>query len=47
VDVLASQPHHPTPPLGHTNDPLAMYLEDVFTLPGNLAGLPNFVQWRF
>jgi aspartyl-tRNA(Asn)/glutamyl-tRNA(Gln) amidotransferase subunit A len=25
----------------HTNDPLAMYLEDVFTLPANLAGIPG------
>ena len=25
----------------HENDPLAMYLEDVFTLPANLAGLPG------
>jgi len=25
----------------HQNDPLAMYLEDVFTLPANLAGLPG------
>lgn len=25
----------------HTNDPLAMYLEDVFTLPANLAGVPG------
>jgi aspartyl-tRNA(Asn)/glutamyl-tRNA(Gln) amidotransferase subunit A len=25
----------------HTNDPLAMYLEDVFTLPTNLAGVPG------
>lgn len=24
----------------HTDDPLAMYLEDVFTLPANLAGVP-------
>jgi aspartyl-tRNA(Asn)/glutamyl-tRNA(Gln) amidotransferase subunit A len=24
----------------HRNDPLAMYLEDVFTLPANLAGVP-------
>jgi aspartyl-tRNA(Asn)/glutamyl-tRNA(Gln) amidotransferase subunit A len=24
-----------------TNDPLAMYLEDVFTLPANLAGIPG------
>jgi len=25
----------------HANDPLAMYLEDVFTLPANLAGVPG------
>jgi aspartyl-tRNA(Asn)/glutamyl-tRNA(Gln) amidotransferase subunit A len=25
----------------HTDDPLAMYLEDVFTLPTNLAGIPG------
>lgn len=25
----------------HTEDPLAMYLEDVFTLPINLAGVPG------
>lgn len=25
----------------HTADPLAMYLEDVFTLPANLAGVPG------
>ncbi|HLC35749.1 MAG TPA: Asp-tRNA(Asn)/Glu-tRNA(Gln) amidotransferase subunit GatA [Anaerolineales bacterium] len=25
----------------HTSDPLAMYLEDVFTLPANLAGIPG------
>jgi aspartyl-tRNA(Asn)/glutamyl-tRNA(Gln) amidotransferase subunit A len=25
----------------HTHDPLAMYLEDVFTLPANLAGVPG------
>jgi aspartyl-tRNA(Asn)/glutamyl-tRNA(Gln) amidotransferase subunit A len=25
----------------HINDPLAMYLEDVFTLPANLAGIPG------
>ena len=32
----------------HENDPLAMYLEDVFTLPANLAGLPGtLVQRRF
>ena len=25
----------------HTGDPLAMYLEDIFTLPANLAGVPG------
>ncbi|HPH98074.1 MAG TPA: Asp-tRNA(Asn)/Glu-tRNA(Gln) amidotransferase subunit GatA [Anaerolineaceae bacterium] len=25
----------------HTDDPIAMYLEDVFTLPANLAGVPG------
>jgi aspartyl-tRNA(Asn)/glutamyl-tRNA(Gln) amidotransferase subunit A len=25
----------------HSDDPLAMYLEDVFTLPANLAGVPG------
>jgi len=25
----------------HTDEPLAMYLEDVFTLPANLAGVPG------
>jgi len=25
----------------HSDDPLAMYLEDVFTLPANLAGVPT------
>ena len=29
-------------PIGaHGDDPLAMYLEDVFTLPANLAGVPG------
>jgi len=43
VDVLAC----PTTPStaffagAHENDPLAMYLEDVFTLPANLAGVPG------
>jgi aspartyl-tRNA(Asn)/glutamyl-tRNA(Gln) amidotransferase subunit A len=43
VDVIAA-PVAPTTAfkLGeHTNDPLAMYLEDVFTLPANLAGVPG------
>jgi aspartyl-tRNA(Asn)/glutamyl-tRNA(Gln) amidotransferase subunit A len=25
----------------HSDDPLAMYLEDIFTLPANLAGIPG------
>jgi aspartyl-tRNA(Asn)/glutamyl-tRNA(Gln) amidotransferase subunit A len=25
----------------HTGDPVSMYLEDVFTLPANLAGVPG------
>ena len=43
VDLIAA----PTAPetafkIGeHVNDPLAMYLEDVFTLPANLAGVPG------
>lgn len=42
VDVIAA-PVAPTTAFRigeHTNDPLAMYLEDVFTLPANLAGIP-------
>lgn len=42
VDVIAA-PVAPTTAfkLGeHTNDPYAMYLEDIFTLPANLAGIP-------
>jgi aspartyl-tRNA(Asn)/glutamyl-tRNA(Gln) amidotransferase subunit A len=42
VDILIT-PTTPTPPwkLGEkTNDPLTMYLEDVFTVPVNVAGLP-------
>jgi aspartyl-tRNA(Asn)/glutamyl-tRNA(Gln) amidotransferase subunit A len=43
VDVIAA----PTAPetafkIGeHINDPISMYLEDVFTLPANLAGVPG------
>src|SRR5512143_735387 len=43
VDLIAA----PTSPntafkIGaHADDPLAMYLEDVFTLPANLAGVPG------
>lgn len=43
VDVIAA-PVAPTTAfrLGqHNDDPLAMYLEDVFTLPANLAGVPG------
>ncbi|NSW53367.1 MAG: Asp-tRNA(Asn)/Glu-tRNA(Gln) amidotransferase subunit GatA [Anaerolineae bacterium] len=43
VDVIAA-PVAPTTALRfgqHTDDPLAMYLEDVFTLPANLAGVPG------
>ncbi len=42
VDVIAC-PTTPTPAfkLGEkTNDPLAMYLADIYTLPASLAGLP-------
>ncbi len=43
VDAIAA-PVAPTTAFGlgeHTDDPLAMYLEDVFTLPANLAGVPG------
>ena len=43
VDVIAA-PIAPSTAfrLGeHSDDPLAMYLEDVFTLPANLAGVPG------
>jgi len=43
VDVIAT-PVAPTTAFKigeHSNDPLAMYLEDVFTLPTNLAGIPG------
>lgn len=43
VDVIAA-PTTPTTAFAagaHADDPLAMYLEDVFTLPANLAGLPG------
>ncbi len=43
VDVIAA-PVAPTtafPAGAHRDDPLAMYLEDIFTLPANLAGIPS------
>lgn len=43
VDAIAA-PVTPTTAfkLGeHSGDPLAMYLEDIFTLPANLAGIPG------
>lgn len=43
VDLIAC-PVTPTTafPIGaHGDDPLSMYLEDVFTLPANLAGVPG------
>lgn len=43
VDVIAA-PVAPTTAFRigeHTDDPLAMYLEDIFTLPANLAGIPG------
>jgi aspartyl-tRNA(Asn)/glutamyl-tRNA(Gln) amidotransferase subunit A len=43
VDVIAA-PVAPTTAFHigeHSEDPLAMYLEDVFTLPANLAGIPG------
>jgi aspartyl-tRNA(Asn)/glutamyl-tRNA(Gln) amidotransferase subunit A len=43
VDLIAA-PVAPTTAFKfgqHTDDPLAMYLEDIFTLPANLAGIPG------
>ncbi len=43
VDVIAA-PVAPTTAFKfgqHSDDPLAMYLEDIFTLPANLAGIPG------
>jgi len=43
VDVIAA-PVTPTTAFkigAHGDDPLAMYLEDIFTLPANLAGVPG------
>ncbi len=43
VDVIAA-PVTPTTAFAigeHRDDPLAMYLEDIFTLPANLAGIPG------
>jgi aspartyl-tRNA(Asn)/glutamyl-tRNA(Gln) amidotransferase subunit A len=43
VDVLIG-PISPTPafPIGErTDDPLAMYLSDIYTITANLAGIPG------
>ncbi|MCD6400896.1 MAG: hypothetical protein J7L73_03100 [Anaerolineales bacterium] len=43
VDLIAA-PVSPTTAFkigAHRDDPLAMYLEDIFTLPANLAGIPG------
>ncbi|MGH9963183.1 MAG: amidase family protein, partial [Pyrinomonadaceae bacterium] len=43
VDVIVS-PTSPTPPFRFgekSNDPLAMYLSDIFTITANLAGIPG------
>jgi aspartyl-tRNA(Asn)/glutamyl-tRNA(Gln) amidotransferase subunit A len=43
VDVIAA-PVAPTTAFkigAHQGDPLAMYLEDIFTIPANLAGIPG------
>ncbi len=41
VDIIAT-PTMPTPAfkIGEKNDPLAMYLEDIFTVTANLTGMP-------
>ncbi|KKW41668.1 MAG: Glutamyl-tRNA(Gln) amidotransferase subunit A, partial [Parcubacteria group bacterium GW2011_GWB1_55_9] len=41
VDVVAT-PTMPTPAfkIGEKSDPLAMYLEDIFTVTANLTGMP-------
>ena len=46
VDVIVT-PVAPTPAFKFgekTNDPLSMYLSDIFTIPVNLAGLPALVM---
>ncbi len=43
VDAILT-PTAPSPAFGHgekSDDPLAMYLNDVFTVPASLAGLPG------
>jgi len=45
VDIIAA-PVAPTTAFkigAHSEDPLSMYLEDIFTLPANLAGVPGLV----
>jgi aspartyl-tRNA(Asn)/glutamyl-tRNA(Gln) amidotransferase subunit A len=43
VDLIAtpSTPNTAFPIGTHSEDPLAMYLEDIFTLPASLAGVPG------
>ncbi len=43
VDVIAAPVSPSTAfPIGeHSDDPLSMYLEDIFTIPANLAGIPS------
>jgi aspartyl-tRNA(Asn)/glutamyl-tRNA(Gln) amidotransferase subunit A len=43
IDLIATPvtPNTAFPIGEHRGDPLAMYLEDIFTLPGNLAGIPG------
>jgi aspartyl-tRNA(Asn)/glutamyl-tRNA(Gln) amidotransferase subunit A len=43
VDIIAA-PVAPTTAFRigeHVDDPLSMYLQDIFTLPANLAGIPG------
>jgi aspartyl-tRNA(Asn)/glutamyl-tRNA(Gln) amidotransferase subunit A len=47
VDIIV-MPSTPTPPFKKgelVNDPIQMYLSDIFTLPVNLAGLPGMSVW--
>jgi aspartyl-tRNA(Asn)/glutamyl-tRNA(Gln) amidotransferase subunit A len=41
VDLIAT-PTTPGPAfkIGEKNDPVSMYLEDIFTVPANITGMP-------